>query len=232
MKYDKNVIDILRMYGESKGLTVDIRDTYHPTWNGYRKETMFIFRRRDGFEHRALLTWPEELDAVDVIKGVMTCIDDDLHRYETIDRYDIPSLYPKTMLNSFYGSKEWNRYRNLNVTLSELTYRYFNSSKPLPSIEKVIFNDPATIIFWEDGTKTIVKAQDGDVFDEEKGLAMAMVKKALGNKGNYCNELKKWLTDEGDKGNFAPHEQGEFDQKLKELEAELENLRPKKEEKK
>jgi hypothetical protein len=58
-------------------------------------------------------------------------------------------------------------------------------------IKKVIFNDPATIVLWEDGTKTVVKAQDED-FDAEKGLAMAISKKALGNQGNYCNEIKKW----------------------------------------
>lgn len=63
----------------------------------------------------------------------------------------------------------------------------------LPKIKDVKFNDPATIVFWADGTKTVVKCQDGDIFDPEKGLAMAITKKALGNKGNYCNELKKWL---------------------------------------
>lgn len=66
----------------------------------------------------------------------------------------------------------------------------------VPAIKNVIFNDPATIVFWVDGTKTVVKAQDGDIFDPEKGLAMAISKKALGNKGNYCNELKKWLPKE------------------------------------
>lgn len=63
-------------------------------------------------------------------------------------------------------------------------------------IERVIFNDPATIVFWSDGTKTVVKAH-GEVFDEEKGLAMAIAKKALGNKGNYYNVFKRFLiTDE------------------------------------
>ena len=52
-------------------------------------------------------------------------------------------------------------------------------------IEKVIFNDPATIVFWRDGSKTIVKAQTNETFDQEKGLAMAIAKKALGNEGNY-----------------------------------------------
>ena len=64
---------------------------------------------------------------------------------------------------------------------------------PNIKIKNVIFNDPATIVFWTDGTKTVVKCQDDDIFDPEKGLAMAISKKALGNKGNYCNELKKWL---------------------------------------
>ena len=63
----------------------------------------------------------------------------------------------------------------------------------MPKIKDVIFNDPATIVFWADGTKTVVKCQDGDIFDPEKGLVMATTKKALGNKGNYYNELKKWL---------------------------------------
>ncbi len=60
-------------------------------------------------------------------------------------------------------------------------------------INKVIFNRPATIVYWKDGSKTVVKAQDNDVFDPEKGLAMAIAKKALGNKGNYYNQIKKWV---------------------------------------
>ena len=45
---------------------------------------------------------------------------------------------------------------------------------PTNPITKVIFNDPATIVFWKDGTKTIVKCQEGTSFDPEKGLAMAI----------------------------------------------------------
>ena len=61
-----------------------------------------------------------------------------------------------------------------------------------PDITNVKFNPPATIVFWSDNTKTVVKAQDDEPFDPEKGLAMAMVKKYLGNKGNYFNEISKW----------------------------------------
>ena len=59
-------------------------------------------------------------------------------------------------------------------------------------IKDVIFNDPATIVFWADGTKTVVKCQEGDVFDPEKGLAMAIAKKVYGNKHDYYDPFKKW----------------------------------------
>ena len=83
-----------------------------------------------------------------------------------------------------------NIYRNI------LNSTYGIGSLRIPEIKNVIFNDPATIVFWEDGTKTVVKCQDGDEFDPEKGLAMAIAKKAYGNKGSYCNKMKKWLPNE------------------------------------
>lgn len=62
-----------------------------------------------------------------------------------------------------------------------------------PEIKNVIFNEPATIVFWSDGTKTVVKA-DNEPFDPEKGLAMAVSKKMLGdNKSSYYNIFKIYL---------------------------------------
>lgn len=69
-----------------------------------------------------------------------------------------------------------------------------------PSIKEVIFHDPATIVFWTDNTKTVVKRGPRDSYDNEKGLAMAIAKKALGNEGNYYNTFKKWLPDEEPNG--------------------------------
>ena len=63
----------------------------------------------------------------------------------------------------------------------------------IPEIKELVFNDPATIIFWEDGTKTVVKAQNGEAFDKEKGFCMAIVKKLFGNEGNYYNIVDKWI---------------------------------------
>lgn len=66
-------------------------------------------------------------------------------------------------------------------------------STPLVScgIKNVIFHEPATIVYWEDGTKTVVICQEGDIYDEEKGLAMAISKKALGNNHAAGGRFKK-----------------------------------------
>ena len=61
-----------------------------------------------------------------------------------------------------------------------------------PKIKNLIFNPPATIVFWTGGTKTVVKCQNHEEFDPEKGLAMAFFKKMHGNKGHYFEEIKKW----------------------------------------
>ena len=63
-------------------------------------------------------------------------------------------------------------------------------------IRDVIFSDPATIVFWNDNTKTVVKARGGEKYDKEKGLAMAIIKKITGNVGNYYNIFKVWCGDE------------------------------------
>ena len=64
-------------------------------------------------------------------------------------------------------------------------------------IKKVKFNPPATIVFWTDNTKTVVKC-NGEDYDPEKGLAMCICKKVLGDKGNYYEVFKKWLPKEDD----------------------------------
>ena len=47
-------------------------------------------------------------------------------------------------------------------------------------IDRVIFNDPATIILWKDGSKTVVKRSEDDLWDPEKGFCMAIIKKLYG----------------------------------------------------
>lgn len=64
-----------------------------------------------------------------------------------------------------------------------------------PFIKKVIFNNPATIVFWygerygaED--KTVVKCCEDEEWNPRKGLAMAICKKFLGKEYNIFKCLE------------------------------------------
>lgn len=96
--------------------------------------------------------------------------------------------------------------RVLDPKIQKIEWRKFPplSEGPVPyvtpvprgnKIKDVIFNNPATIVFWSDGTKTVVKAEN-EPFDPEKGLAMAISKKFLGNKGNYFQTFKKFIKED------------------------------------
>lgn len=72
------------------------------------------------------------------------------------------------------------------------------------SIKNVIFNPPATVVYWSDGTKTVVKCSVNDMFDPEKGLAMCIAKRYANNSGSYYKTIKKWIGNEPSyKANFA-----------------------------
>lgn len=76
--------------------------------------------------------------------------------------------------------------------------------KALEKIKKVIFNDPYTIVLWNDGTKTVVKCGKDDVFDPEKGLAMAISKYFFDNKGYFNDVFKKFIPEEKDEFHKLP----------------------------
>lgn len=62
--------------------------------------------------------------------------------------------------------------------------------------EKIHFNGPATVVEWNDGSKTVVKCQRGDTFDPLTGVAMCCMKKMLGTNesgSNYLNDVSKLI---------------------------------------
>lgn len=65
------------------------------------------------------------------------------------------------------------------------------------TIKKVIFNPPATVVYWSDCTKTVVKCNVNDIFDPEKGLAMAIAKRCAGNTSAYYAEIRHWVAECG-----------------------------------
>lgn len=70
-------------------------------------------------------------------------------------------------------------------------------------IEKVIYNNPATIVVWNDGIKTVVKCRDGDTYDEKTGFFLCMVKRLFGNTGRYNVELDKWYWSEDSQRHYG-----------------------------
>lgn len=69
-------------------------------------------------------------------------------------------------------------------------------STTMPNIVDVIYNKPATIVFWDDGTKTVVRCGKHDKYTGEHGLVMAIVKKLYGNNGRYYDIIRKWLPED------------------------------------
>ena len=59
-------------------------------------------------------------------------------------------------------------------------------------IKKVLYNDPATIVFWSDGTKTVSKCVGGDVYNKETGLTICILKKLIGTK-HVNNLFEDWI---------------------------------------
>lgn len=66
------------------------------------------------------------------------------------------------------------------------------------TIKKVHFNDPATVVIWEDGTKTVVKCGEEDIYDPQTGLLMCIAKKTYGNNGKFNDILREWVPEEED----------------------------------
>lgn len=50
-----------------------------------------------------------------------------------------------------------------------------------PIAEKIIFNDPVTVVFWTDKTKTIVRKSDNDPYDKYMAFCAALAKKVYEN---------------------------------------------------
>lgn len=94
-------------------------------------------------------------------------------------------------IDEFYSSYFDNINSLANVSKNEL---YRNNKK---LIKRVIFNEHYTIVIWANGEKTIVKAQDGEPYDKEKGLAMCFAKYFLGNTCRYFDFFKE-VCDEAD----------------------------------
>ena len=62
------------------------------------------------------------------------------------------------------------------------------------TIDYIIYNDPATIVFWSDGTKTVVKCAPGQKFNKYFGFCAAVTKRIFGT-NSLVNRIVESGTD-------------------------------------
>lgn len=60
-------------------------------------------------------------------------------------------------------------------------------------VKNIIFNGPATIVFWKDGTKTMVKCHEKDTPDKSKAIALCFMKKMFGNTSEFNTVLRTYV---------------------------------------
>lgn len=120
---------------------------------------------------------------------------------------------PEITMNGRIDEEKLNMITTSNMPKSEVVQSTYSCtfggpssaisiSSSLPSntvkldIKRVIHNAPATVILWNDGTKTVVKAHN-EPFDPEKGFAMAVCKKLLGD--SYKKTFREYCGKEENK---------------------------------
>ena len=82
--------------------------------------------------------------------------------------------------------------KSITITASELAT---NCSSKYPNsydVKRIIFNDPATIVFWKDGTKTVVKCMEDTPFNPYYGFVCALAKKVYGSNSLISRIVDKY----------------------------------------
>ena len=119
-----------------------------------------------------------------------TCYD----RYDNSHDYIIPSSYDIDVVDDMVDARSHITYV-ADALKNPSTKREGDKNKmyyKTPKIKNIILNGPATIVMWEDNTKTVVKCTESETYDAEKGLCMAICKKLYGS--DFKKEFTKKLT--------------------------------------
>lgn len=90
---------------------------------------------------------------------------------------------------------------DINITAPGCTftlmpqYSFVPIDKAIPEVKRIIFHNPATIVFWKDGTKTVVKCMEDQEFSKYYGFLAAVVKKCYGNNSKINRMIEKYGED-------------------------------------
>lgn len=125
-----------------------------------------------------------------------------------IDTDDVKSDYPKLtrqvnrLKSPYYYDPDpnnimgdWYRYL-VNDLYGMPKKEEIMKTVPTYAVKKIIYNPPATIVFWEDGSKTVVKCSQYDEYDPYFGFLAALAKKVYGNPSRVRKIVDKWAPEE------------------------------------
>ena len=104
-------------------------------------------------------------------------------------------------------SRKKNEHFSGNINVGRMLERFvehFNTNTETHDwnvyITKVVYNDPATVVFWSDGTKTVSKCHGEDVYDYRVGILTAVLKKfGMVKSGKIIEDWAPFI----DEGNYV-----------------------------
>lgn len=166
-------------------------DTYSCAYYGINSEVFQLYRNAHVLftEKDEYVPCKVEYQRFDPFSGA--------HLFRMYVRVDISSNYEeKTIEYNFRMRKP--APKCLCTTKKELNMEYgIRSSKPL-DIDRILVNGPATIVWWNDGTKTVVKISEDDIKDDKYDLytaiAYALAKKHFGTNSAFKRKVARKST--------------------------------------
>ena len=108
-----------------------------------------------------------------------------IYRIETEERGN----NAKNLINTFYGLTGSFNFDDLGPR--HITYKIIPLSM---QISKVIYHNPATIVFWKDGTKTVVKCQEDDKYTYSAGIMHAIIRKMYEDNSRKYSEILSYIS--------------------------------------
>ena len=108
--------------------------------------------------------------------------------------FDLETMMKVRISPGYYAPDCSDRWRISAASMLAATGGTGEPRKKKIFIDKIIFNGPATIVYWDDGTKTAVKCKPDDPYSKDVGVAMATLKKILGSGyGRYLTAVRKHI---------------------------------------
>ena len=90
---------------------------------------------------------------------------------------------------------EWIPFFNINQIANPINPIAINLvSFEILSPKKIIRSNNVTVVFWKDGSKTIVRCQNDDLDDDYTAFCAALGKKVFGSNSALKKVIKKCLT--------------------------------------